>query len=219
MLGGLGLGVDSYCPSRSRQSPCPSDLARATNRSTAHHAPSSSLASGPGPTVPSRAPRRHRVASSAGGRLPGRAPLTASRLRAASSSVTNSIRLAQVTLRRRSRPWGVDDPQVVETIDEGLIADAEAEQHARQAVRSSPIAVDRCSDLRLEHQERRRERVGRPLLIGASPKIPVDVDRGPVAVQDVPQLVRAHPSARTVRTTSKGCCRAACWVRGRAQRQ
>ena len=39
----------------------------------------------------------------------------------------------------------------METIDEGLIADAETEKHPRQAVRSSPMAVDGCSDLRLGH--------------------------------------------------------------------
>ena len=99
-------------------------------------------------------------------------------------------------------PLGVDDLQVVETIDESFMADTEAEKHARQAVRSAAIAVDSCSDLRLGHQERGRERVGQPLFIGASPQIPVggigNLERGDSGKYEVATYGELSPDSAVV---------------------
>ena len=70
-----------------------------------------------------------------------------------------------------------------------LVAHAEAHEHPRQALRSTAVLVDGLPDLRLGHQERGREGIGQPLLIGSGPQVPVDVDRRPIAVEDVSQLV------------------------------
>lgn len=84
---------------------------------------------------------------------------------------------------------GVDEPQIVQPVDERLIAHAEADEHPGQRLSGAPVLSDGAAHVVLRHQQAGGEGVGRPLTVVGRPKMVVDSQRIAVSAQDVAQLM------------------------------